>query len=66
VDEQTGAPYYAVQVDVPPENLAQAGNLRLQAGMPAELFLRTDERTAFDYLLAPVTDYLRRSMREPL
>jgi HlyD family type I secretion membrane fusion protein len=66
VDEQTGAPYYAVQVDVSPENLAQAGNLRLQAGMPAELFLRTDERTAFDYLLAPVTDYLRRSMREPL
>ncbi|HSJ97430.1 MAG TPA: HlyD family type I secretion periplasmic adaptor subunit [Myxococcota bacterium] len=66
VDEQTGEPYYAVQVDVPAESLALAGNLRLQAGMPAELFLRTDERTTLDYLLAPVTDYLRRSMREPL
>jgi hypothetical protein len=30
------------------------------------VFIRTDERTTMDYLLAPVTGYLRRSMREPL
>ncbi len=66
VDEQTGAPYYAVHVDVSPEGLKKAGSLRLQAGMPAELYVRTDERTALDYLLAPVTEALRRSMREPL
>ena len=28
--------------------------------------VRTDDRTAFDYLFAPVTAYLRRGMREPL
>src|SRR5690606_13800003 len=60
VDEQTGAPYYAVHVDVSPEGLKKAGSLRLQAGMPAELYVRTDERTALDYLLAPVTEALRR------
>ena len=61
-----GAPYYAVHVDVPLAALAVAGNLKLQAGMPAEVFFRTDDRTAFDYILAPVTAYFRRGMREPL
>jgi HlyD family type I secretion membrane fusion protein len=65
VDTQSGAPFYVVHIDVPSERLAHDG-LRLQAGMPAEVFIRTDERTTFDYLLAPVTSYLRRSMREPL
>ena len=66
VDAQTGAAYYVVHIDVPEHALAEAGNLRLQAGMPAEIFIRTDSRTAVDYLLAPVTSYLRRAMREPL
>jgi HlyD family type I secretion membrane fusion protein len=66
VETQTGAPYYVVHVDVPAQALAEAGNLRLQAGMPAEVFIRTDERSALDYMLAPITDYFRRGMREPL
>ena len=66
VDTQTGTPYYVVHVDVPMAALAHAGNLKLQAGMPAEIFIRTDSRTAFDYLLAPVTSYFRRAAREPL
>jgi HlyD family type I secretion membrane fusion protein len=65
VDTQNGAAFYVVHIDVPSDKLAHDG-LRLQAGMPAEVFIRTDERTTIDYLLAPVTSYLRRSMREPL
>jgi len=65
VEQQTGAPYYIVHIDVPEQALG-AANLRLQAGMPAEVFIRTDTRTALDYLLAPVTSYLRRAMREPV
>jgi HlyD family type I secretion membrane fusion protein len=65
VDQQSGAPYYIVHIDVP-ERALGAANLRLQAGMPAEVFIRTDTRTALDYLLAPVTSYLRRAMREPV
>jgi HlyD family type I secretion membrane fusion protein len=65
VDQQNGQAYYVVHVDVPPERLERDG-LRLQAGMPAEVFVRTDTRTTLDYLLAPVTSYLRRAMREPL
>ena len=65
VDQQSGHPYYIVHVNVPEKALA-ASSLRLQAGMPAEVFVRTDNRTALDYLLAPVTSYLRRAMREPV
>ena len=66
VETGTGTAYYLVQVEVPPQALVEAGNLKLQAGMPAEVFMRTDRRTALDYLLAPVTAYFRRGMREPL
>ena len=48
------------------DSLAAAGNLRMGAGMPAEVYVRTDSRNAFDYMLAPVTAFLRRGMREPL
>jgi HlyD family type I secretion membrane fusion protein len=65
VDQPTGHAYYIVHIDVPEKALGTA-NLRLQAGMPAEVFIRTDSRTALDYLLAPVTSYLRRAMREPV
>jgi len=65
VEQQTGQPYYTVNIDVPEKSLTDA-NLKLQAGMPAEVFIRTDNRTALDYLLAPVTTYLRRAMREPV
>jgi HlyD family type I secretion membrane fusion protein len=65
-DQQTGAAYYTVHVDVTDRALTDAGNLHLTAGMPAEVFIRTDNRTALDYLFAPVTAYLRRGMREPL
>ena len=61
--ENKNAPYYVAQIEVAPGSL---GDLRMQAGMPAEVFIRTDSRTALDYLLAPVTAYLRRAMREPV
>ncbi|TMH72279.1 MAG: HlyD family type I secretion periplasmic adaptor subunit [Betaproteobacteria bacterium] len=61
--ENKNAPYYVAQIEVAPGSL---GDLKMQAGMPAEVFIRTDSRTAFDYLLAPVTAYLRRAMREPV
>ena len=63
VDPQKETPYYVAHIAVNPKSL---GDLTMQAGMPAEIFIRTDRRSAFDYLLAPATAYLRRAMREPL
>lgn len=61
----TPMPYYAVHVRVTPEALKKAGDLTLQAGMPAEVFIKSTERTALQYLFDPISAYMRRSMREP-
>jgi membrane fusion protein, epimerase transport system len=58
--------YYVGHIEITAEELKQAGDLKLGAGMPAEVYVRTDTRNTFDYMLAPVTNYLRRGMREPL
>jgi HlyD family type I secretion membrane fusion protein len=58
--------YYTVHVRVTPEALAKAGDLKLQAGMPAELYIKTGARTALLYVLDPITGFLQRSLREPL
>ena len=64
VDSATGAPYYLLHVRVSPEALEKAGNLKLQAGMPAEVFVQTSTRSALQYLLDPFLGFLQRSMRE--
>jgi HlyD family type I secretion membrane fusion protein len=58
--------YYVVHVRVTPEALAKAGDLRLQAGMPAEVFIKTEARSALLYVLDPISGFLQRSLREPL
>lgn len=37
---------------------------RLSAGMPADVIISTGERTVADYLTSPLTDAIRKSMRE--
>jgi HlyD family type I secretion membrane fusion protein len=64
VDKATNAPYYAVHVRVPPEALRKAGDLKLQAGMPAEVFIQTAPRNALQYLFDPILGFLQRSLRE--
>lgn len=64
VDQVTGQPYYAVEVAVPPREIERLDGLALIPGMPAEIFMRTAERTPLSYLLKPLTDHLRRAMRE--
>lgn len=57
--------FYLARIEVDRKSLAEAGDLEMFPGMPAEVFIRTDERTALDYLLAPVTQSMRRGFREP-
>ena len=62
--DNRNAPYYAVHVRVSPEALKRAGNLQLQAGMPAEVFIQTTPRNALQYLVDPILAFLQRSLRE--
>jgi membrane fusion protein, epimerase transport system len=63
-DQANGARFYTVQVRVGPEALKKAGEVYLQAGMPAEIYIKTHRRTIAEYLFEPVTAYLWRAMRE--
>ncbi|HLF96545.1 MAG TPA: HlyD family type I secretion periplasmic adaptor subunit, partial [Methylococcaceae bacterium] len=58
-------PHYLAHVRVEAEALEKAGeNISLYPGMPAEVYLKTQERTALRYLLDPLLNTLRRAGRE--
>jgi membrane fusion protein, epimerase transport system len=63
-DAATGEPYYLVHVEVDKPSLQALKDVYLAPGMPAEVFITTRKRTVLDYLLEPVVDTLRKSMRE--
>lgn len=63
-DKQTGAPYFALHVELDRAALQQAGDLAVLPGMGAEVFVRTSDRTAFDYLVEPLANAMRRAFRE--
>jgi len=63
------APYYVAHVTVSPQALQAASELAgqtltLSPGMQTEVFIATDERSAWRYLFDPVLDGIRRSLRE--
>ncbi|WP_028312408.1 HlyD family type I secretion periplasmic adaptor subunit [Derxia gummosa] len=62
-DRRTGAPYYLAHVKLDRAALDEAG-VELRPGMAAEVFVRTRERTAFDYLSEPFTAAMHRAFRE--
>lgn len=64
VDKATNEPYYQVQIDAGSDALKSLGELKLQAGMPAEVYIVGEKRTPLQYLLEPVTQVMRRAARE--
>ena len=64
VDRATNQPYYVAMVEADAKSLAHAGEIKLQAGMPAEVFIKGEQRTPLQYLVEPVTQVLRRAGRE--
>ena len=63
-DPSTGQEYYVANVQPAEDALAQLNGMRLVPGMPAEVFVSTDERTAASYLVKPFTDQMNRAFRE--
>ncbi len=64
IDRATGAPYYVALIEADRASLERSGGIKLQAGMPAEVYLRGEQRTPLQYLIEPVTQVLRRAVRE--
>ena len=65
--EQTPAgmvSYYLARVEVTPEGRKKLGKHVMQPGMPAEMVIKTGERSLLTYLLHPLTKRLAASMKE--
>lgn len=64
-DEATGQRYYRARVRVTEEGQEDmTEQMQLLSGMPAEVMIRTGERTFASYIAKPITDMLARAMRE--
>ena len=64
IDEKTGEGYYLARVELTPGSQKKLGDLQLLPGMPAEVLINTGERTLFQYLAQPATNFFARSFIE--
>ncbi|HNB94242.1 MAG TPA: HlyD family secretion protein [Microthrixaceae bacterium] len=64
-DNQTGAAWFVAQVRVDPASLAEHRQVRVHAGLPAEVYIATRPRSLLDYLIEPINAFKERAMREP-
>ncbi|NNE21890.1 MAG: HlyD family type I secretion periplasmic adaptor subunit [Rhizobiales bacterium] len=67
VDGRSGGNYvggYVVRVQLEAEHVAGLSDFRPVPGMPAEAFIKTEQRTFFSYLMRPLVDSMARAFRE--
>lgn len=63
-DAQSGVSYYLARIKVTSEGMKTLGQRHLQPGMPAEVVIKTGERTMLTYLLGPLLTRLSHSLKE--
>ena len=63
-DERSGASYFLARVAIDTAEISKLDGRELYPGMGAEVMIKTGKRTTMDYILAPLTDSLRRAFRE--
>jgi HlyD family secretion protein len=63
-EPQTGLTYYTVRIGVPLIELDRIAPLQLSAGMQADVYLQTGDRTPISYLMKPVKDQFAKAFRE--
>jgi HlyD family secretion protein len=63
-DPSTGQFYFPASVRMVQQEVDRLGDLKLQAGMPADAHILTGERTLASFLLKPISDQMQRAFRE--
>ncbi len=63
-DQRTGQPYYSVRIAIGEQELSKLAGLKIVPGLPAEVQIRTQDRTALSYFLKPIEDQFARAFRE--
>jgi protease secretion system membrane fusion protein len=56
--------YFLARVQVTPAGMKTLGNRQMQPGMPAEIVIKTGERSMLTYLLHPLVKRMASSMKE--
>jgi HlyD family secretion protein len=64
VDRVTGVPYYLIRIKIPKEERDRLDGHHLVPGMPADVHIKTGDRTVLSYLMKPVRDQMERAFRE--
>lgn len=64
VDPTTGAGYYLARVGITENGMKSLGKRQMQPGMPADVIIKTGERSLLTYLLNPLTKRLAASLKE--
>jgi HlyD family secretion protein len=63
-DAATGSSYFLARIEIPPAQLAALSNVKLSAGMPAEVLIVTGSRSMLSYLTQPITQSFGRAFHE--
>jgi protease secretion system membrane fusion protein len=63
-DPQSGIGFYLARIQVTPQGMKTLGSRQMQPGMPAEVVIKTGERSLLTYLLNPLTKRVAASMKE--
>jgi membrane fusion protein, epimerase transport system len=64
VDRQSNSAFYVAHIEVDSAKLKEAGDLKLLAGMPVEVYIEGEQRTVLQYLMEPLTQVVQRAGRE--
>jgi len=64
VDPITGSSYFEVEVGIDDVQIKKLKGQILIPGMPADVFIQTQEQSVFDYLTGPLRDTLKKTMRD--
>lgn len=63
-DPRSGASFFSAQVTIAQDQMDKLGEHELVPGMPAEVFIKTGEKSPIAYLTEPLTQSLRHAWRE--
>ncbi len=63
-DRATNLPYYSVMILADSDSLRDSGELKLQAGMPAEVYIEGSKQTPLQYIVEPITATVRKAGRQ--
>lgn len=58
------ADVYVARIKLDPGQADSVPLFKPKPGMPAEVYIKTEERTFFEYLMKPITDSMSRAFRE--